>query len=103
MEYIILSADSAPSVHLVPKDVADNLEKYCKRFWEWMATSPYADKHRVDFDGYLGLCYDEHDFIEYLNKWVFPDTPSKLIEKFDDFCKVEDRPDKYRHCKEFNF
>ena len=27
-----------------------------------------------------GVCYNEEDFIEYLNKWKYPDQPSTLVE-----------------------
>ena len=100
MEYILLSADSVPSVYLVPEAVVNDLAKYCNNFWDWMQTNPCADKHRVDFNGYLGFCYDEHDFIEYLNTWIFPDAPSRLVEKLNDF---DDIPIKYKNCKSFNF
>ena len=98
MKHIILSADSTPSVYLVPDKVSDNLKDYCNDFWEWMQTSPHAGKYRVDFNGIAGLCYTESDFIEYLNTWVFHDKPCKLIETLHNGI-----PQKYKDCVQFNF
>ena len=103
MKYLLLSADSIPSVYLVPEIVADNLDKYCNEFWDWMRTSPQADEYRVDLGGYSGLSYTEEDFIKYLNMWVFPDAPCRLVERLDGIWKRDDIPKKYEHCKWFNF
>jgi len=103
MEHLILSADGLLSVYLVPEKVINNLEKYCNEFWDWMQKSPYADKYRVDIGDSIGLSYNEHDFVEYLNEWVFPDKPSQLVEKLDGVYERNNIPIKYKHCKWFNF
>jgi len=95
MKHLILSADSTPSVYLVPDGVADNLEYFCEKFWQWQQ----------------GGCYTEQDFIEYLNEWIFPDTPSQFVEKLDDsndelwhrLWHLRQLPEKYKDCKWFNF
>ena len=99
MKYILLSADNLPSVYSVPDIVADNLEKYCLEFCEeWLHKSPHAKEYRKDFGGYICACYDERDFIKYLNTWIFPNNPSLFIETL-----CEDIPQKYNDCKRFNF
>lgn len=49
------------------------------------------------------VCYNENDFIEYLNKWIFPDKPSVLIETIGWISSKADIPEKYKGCKCFNF
>ena len=47
MKRIVLSADGDRMVYLVPDEVAEQLERYCDRFWTWMQQSPHAAKYRV--------------------------------------------------------
>lgn len=64
MKYVLLSADNSPSVYLVPDVVADDLIKYCFEFCQnWLRKSPDAKGFRRDGV----VCYDEKDFIDYLN------------------------------------
>ena len=77
MKVVLLSADNNPSVYSVPDIVADHL-------------------YRVNG----GLCYTEKDFIEYLNRWLFPDRPSCFIETLD---ANADIPQKYTTCSCFHF
>ena len=99
MKYVLLSADSLISVYSVPCAVADNLEEYCYEFCsKWLWKSPHAEKYRVG----IGVCYCEHDFIEYLNTWIFPNNPSKLIETLDVY-DISNVPEKYKHFESFNF
>jgi hypothetical protein len=77
VKYVLLSADNNPSVYLVPDCVADNLRKYCIEFRDkWLRESPLAKKYHI---GGV-VCYNETDFIDYLNKWIFPNKKSTLIE-----------------------
>lgn len=39
MKRIVLSADGDRMVYLVPDEVAEQLERYCDRFWTWMQQS----------------------------------------------------------------
>lgn len=100
MKYVLLSADNSPSVYSVPNEVADNLRKYCIDFCnKWLYESPHAKKyHRGG-----GVCYDEKDFIEYLNKWIFPNMPSVFIETLEWIDSEKDIPEKYKGCDWFNF
>ena len=100
MKNVLLSADGCLSVYAVPNIVADDLEKYCLEFCsEWLWKSPHAESYRVD-----GVaCYTEEDFIKYLNKWVFPDTPSGLIAELKGIYNPADVPQRYKNCAWFNF
>ncbi len=100
MKNILLSADGSPSVYSVPDMVADNLELYCGDFCnQWLVESPDAECYRMED----GLCYNEEDFIIYLNKWIFPDEPSVLVERLEWIDFGSDIPGKYRNCNRFNF
>ena len=97
MKQVILSADGPAKVYLVPDRVADNLEDWCFLFCSgWLPTAPEAAKYRVGG----GLCYNEDDFIEYLNTVEFPDEPSTLVEEIAWETPI---PEKYADCPRFNF
>lgn len=99
MKYILLSADNNLSVYLVPDEVADHLRSYALEFCDnWLHASPNASKYRVKG----GVCYNEGDFILYLNEWLFPDEPSVLVENLSTQ-SVKDIPKRYRNCECFNF
>lgn len=70
MKEVILSADGDSIVYSVPDEVANDLRKYCIEFCDkWMKKSPHAKCFRTK----QGYCYNEADFIDYLNKFVFPE------------------------------
>lgn len=99
MKEIILSADGDSKVYLVPDAVADNLEEYCIRFCdEWLWSSPEAKQYRKNG----GVCYNEEDFIDYLNKYIFPNQKSVLIKNLGSI-NEGNNPAKYRLCPRFNF
>ena len=76
MEEIIISADGDSVVYSVPDDVANHLRKYCIEFFDkWMKTSPYAKCYRIKG----GYCYNEADFIDYLNERIFPEQKSVVV------------------------
>lgn len=100
MKYVLLSADNNPSVYSVPDMVADNLDLYCNNFCnKWLLESPHAECYRIKD----GFCYNEEDFIKYLNTWIFPNEPSILIETLDWIDFDSNIPEKYKNCKWFNF
>ena len=73
MKDILLSVDDEIRVYSVPNEVAINLSRYCYDFIHWMEQSPDAEKYREN-----GVfCYNEDDFIMYLNNYVFKDNSSK--------------------------
>ena len=100
MKHVIISADGDRKIYSVPDVVADNLAKYCIEFCDkWMKSSPHAKKYRIR-DGY---CYNEDDFIEYLNTWVFPDQKSVLVKNLGWIDFGAKAPAPYADCPEFNF
>lgn len=71
MKRILFSADSEISVFAVPDRVADHLEQYCLEFCSnWLHKSPDAEKYRVKTGDTIGVCYNEKDFIDYLNQYI---------------------------------
>ena len=100
MKEIILSADGDSMVYLVPKAVADNLKKYCIEFSDkWMKTSPKAKCYRTKH----GYCYNEADFIDYLNKYIFPEQKSVFIKNLGWTDLGENLPVEYQKHPYFNF
>ncbi len=100
MKNVVLSADSERIVYSVPNEVADNLEQYCLEFCnKWLFTSPSAEKYRING----GVCYNESDFIEYLNTWIFPNQQSIFIKNLGWIEFDKSLPKEYKDCPEFNF
>ncbi len=80
MKKVILSADNTPKIYLVPDAVADDLDAYCIEFCDkWIWHDPNGAKLLKEVGGEKCAVYTEKDFIDYLNKWKFPDQPSKLV------------------------
>ncbi len=87
-------------MYSVPDDVADHLSKYCTEFCtKWLNNSPYAKKYRIRGV----LCYNEDDFIEYLNTWIFPNQKSVLVKNLGWIAFDAELPAPYTDCPKFNF
>ena len=100
MKNVILSADGNSIVYSVPDEVADNLSDYCLQFCsEWLPYSPDAARYRVKGV----LCYDESDFISYLNQFVFPDKRSEFVADLGWIGSGDEYPVEFRECPRFNF
>ena len=100
MKNVVLSADGDRMVYSVPDVVAERLEEYCLYFCDhWLRTDPHGRQYKIRG----GYCYNEADFIEYLNRWVFPQQPSKLVENLGWIDFGEALPGIYRDCPQFNF
>ena len=100
MKNIVISADGDRKVYSVPDIVAENLREYCIEFCDrWLVTSPDAEKYRRNG----GVCYDEDDFIEYLNTWLFPEEKSVLVENLGWIEFNTALPEPYNDCPQFNF
>lgn len=100
MKNVVLSADGDSVVYVVPDAVADHLEEYCLKFCcEWLWHSPDAEKYRTS----RGVCYNEEDFIHYLNTYEFPKEKSEFVEnlRWTDFGRV--MPAKYASTPYYNF
>ena len=102
MKRVLLSADNSPSIYLVPSEVADDLDGYCNEFANnWLRHDKRARKYHTGH----GLCYNEEDFVEYLNRYIFPDRPSEYVEtiELEWNGREEILPEKYKEMKWFNF
>lgn len=102
MREVLLSADDKVKLYSVPAEVAHDLSKYCLDFatdWIWRGSesAKFLKKHK---DQYVAH-YDEADFIDYLNRWAFPERPSTLIRELD--CYDYELPEEYREYPRFNF
>lgn len=103
MKRILLSADSEISVFTVPDRVADNLEQYCLEFCSnWLHKSPDAEKYRVKTGDTIGVCYNEKDFIDYLNQYIC-DEQSSLVTSFTEVYPGDKLPEEYAGLPYFNF
>ena len=100
MKNVVISADGDRKVYSVPDVVADNLREYCIEFCgNWLMNSPNAKRYRKG-----GMCcFNEDDFIEYLNTWIFPDEKSVLVKNLGLIEFDSKLPAPYTDCPEFNF
>ena len=90
MKHVILSADGDSVIYSVPDDVADQLEEYCYDFccrWLWNGS----------------VCYTERDFIDYLNKYKFPEQKSTPVLNLGWTELDAGIPAEYRSLPYFNF
>ena len=100
MKEIILSADSDSVVYLVPDIVAENLCEYCIEFCDkWLWKSPDAKRFRIG----PGVCYNEADFIDYLNRYIFPEQKSVLVKNLGWTDLGKNLPSEYKSHPHFNF
>lgn len=103
MKNVLLSADSEISVFAVPDEVANNLEKYCLEFCcDWLHKSPDAAKYRIKMGSVIGVCYNEKDFIAYLNQYIFAEQ-SVLITTLTNVYEENKLPIEYIGLPYFNF
>ena len=100
MKEIILSADGDSIVYSVPDAVADCLDKYCIDFCDkWLRTDPRARRYRIKG----GYCYNEADFIEYLNEYIFPEQKSVFVKNLGWTALGKNLPPEYSKHPYFNF
>ena len=100
MKEVIISADGDSKVYLVPKAVANDLRKYCIEFCDkWMKTSHHAKKYKIN-----GVyCFNEEDFIDYLNAYVFPEQKSVFVKNLGWTDLGRNLPAEYKGHPYFNF
>ncbi len=109
MKHILVSADSKPSVYLVPDIVADNLRDFCLDFLSDLYNMEndrdleIIDNEHVTSDDESTLCFDETGFIYWLNQYKFPDEPSMFVETLDWEAFEGVLPENYKSCPWFNF
>ncbi len=103
MKNVLLSHDGPISVYSVPDEVADHLEEYGDKFhFQWLQSSPHAAKYRVKLGDTVGFCFDEKDFVDYLNRYICRE-PSVLLETFSGVYMPEEVPEKYKGLPWYNF
>ena len=103
MREVILSHDSEAVLYSVPAEVAAYLEEYCWDFAaNWVWHGPENGRFLKPFgQGQLGAVFGAPDFIDYLNKWAFPDRESKRVKGLGcDFCEL---PEEYQRFPRYNF
>ena len=101
MKEVILSADGDLTVYSVPDAVAEHLEKYCLDFCRRLQNTSLGEKYK-NKDGVY--CYTEADFIEYLNRTVFPREKSVPVKNLGSpVWRGEELPEEYRGLPWFNF
>lgn len=103
MTEVILSHDGEAMIYLVPAEVAADLDQYCWDFAaNWVWHGPENAKFLKNFgDNQLGAVFGAPDFIEYLNKWAFPDYESKLVKGLG--CFDYEIPEEYQNYPRYNF
>ncbi len=100
MKNVILSADGDRIVYSVPDEVSSNLKVYCLDFIEWLKTSLEGEKYYIKKYGVFA--FDESDFIEWLNKYKFPNKPSFFVENLGNISQ-KNLPEHCKKYKRFNF
>jgi len=96
MKNVILSADGPLCVYSVPDKIADNLEGACWYFSSiWIFEEPQVKRFLKNGVAW----FNEKDFIDYLNNWETPESPSVLVEELTGY----EIPEQYKDCPKYNF
>lgn len=98
MKNILLSADGEVFVYSVSEEVVNNLEKYLNDFMNWMQNGKEETKK---FRICGALCYDQSDFIEYINNVL--GKKAVEVENLGWIDSKEEIPDKYKELIWYNF
>lgn len=103
MKEVILSHDREAMVYLVPAEVAADLDTYCRDFAaNWVWHGPENARFLKSFgDSQLGAVFGASDFIEYLNRWAFPNHESRLVKDLG--CFYYEIPEEYHNYPRYNF
>lgn len=102
MKNVLLSADVYVFVCSVPDVVADNLEKYCIEFDDWLHSAD-GRRYRLEKHNDETICCLPHDFIDHLNESLFPDTQSEFIANLGLIYQIKELPEPYKNYPWFNF
>jgi len=76
---------------------------YCLDFAiNWVWHGPENAKFLKNFGGgQIGAVFGAPDFIEYLNRWVFPKQQSRLIKGLGEY--GYEIPEEYKNYPQYNF
>ena len=114
MKKVLLGETYSCNVYSVPNEVADNLREYCLKYCTWLSKSPEAHSTRKKW-----AHPSDEGFIQYLNRFAFPQYESKFVEELtgeyspiklsdmpdgsfhDKFMANTNLPDKYRNNPEY--
>lgn len=100
MKNVILSADNEVKLYSVPAIVADNLDRYCWDFAaSWVWHGPESGKYLKLFGSHYVAVFNESHFIDYLNKWLFPDQPSAFVKALGSY----EIPEEHKDYPRYNF
>ena len=91
MKTVLLGETYSCNVYSVPNEVADNLREHCERYCMWLSKSPEAKSARKKWRS-----PSDDGFIDYLNKFAFPQYESKLVKELEGKCsyiRLCDMPD----------
>ncbi len=95
---MILSADNELKVYLVPDFVEESFDRLCTAFHR----NP-PKKLLKEIRGTTVYCFDETDFIRYLNESVCGDEKCVYVETLGWDYDRKKWPEKYRKCRHYNF
>lgn len=90
MKKVLLGETYSCNMYSVPNEVADNLREHCIRYCTWLSKSPEAKSARKKWRS-----PSDDGFIDYLNKFAFPQYESKKVEELAGKCspiELEDMP-----------
>ena len=68
----------------------------------WLHKNPDAEKYRVKTGDTIGVCYNEKDFIDYLNQYIC-DEQSSLVTSLTEVYAGDELSEEYAGLPYFNF
>ena len=103
MEDVLLSHDSGMMLCRVPSEVAHNLDSFCLDFASsWVWHGPENGRFLRPFgEEMVGAVFGTADFIDYLNRWIFPEERSRIIRELG--CFADEPPAEYVDLPRYNF
>ena len=103
MRDVILSHDGEVLLCRVPGEVAGNLEQFCLDFassWVWHGPENGRFLRWID-EEQIGAVFGTTEFIDYLNRWIFPDERSLIVRELG--CSMDELPEEYMDLPRYNF
>lgn len=103
MAQVILSHDSEAVLYEVPAEAAAHLDVYCWEFAaNWVWNGPENGRFLRKFgENQYGAVFGAPDFIDWLNRWEFPEQKSREIRSLG--CYGYEIPPEYQHLPKYNF
>ena len=100
---VILSHDGEAILCRVPSEVAQNLDSFCLDFASsWVWHGPENGWFLRSFgEEQVGAIFGTADFIDYLNRWIYPEEDSRIVKGLG--CFADELPEAYTHLPRYNF